>query len=111
MFAIIEIKNQQYCVSPGNVIKTDLFLGKKGDEIEFNKILFYQDKSNLIGQPYIQDLVAKCEIKSMGKDEMGVKGPKVLVFKKKRRKGYKKMQGHRQRYTEILIKSIEKRDR
>ncbi len=100
MFAIVEISAQQYEVRPDDVLTVPLLSGNSGDSVSFSNILLVNnDGQTSVGTPYISGSVT-ATILEHGRDE------KVLVFKKKRRKGYQKLNGHRQKYTQIKITSI-----
>ncbi len=100
MFAIVEIEGFQYEVEPEAKIKAQLIEGNPGDTIEFDKVLFLQDEGEtFVGAPFVNAKVI-ASIVEHRKDD------KVLVFKKKRRKGYRKLRGHRQPYTVLEIKEI-----
>jgi large subunit ribosomal protein L21 len=100
MFAVVEIAGTQVEVSPDAVLDVPHLNGEPGDTLEFSDILLVKDGDNTqLGTPYISGSV-KAEIIEHFRDE------KVLVFKKKRRKGYRKLNGHRQGYTKIEIKDI-----
>ena len=100
MFAVVEIAGTQVEVSPNAVLDVPRLKGEAGDSLEFNNILLVNDGENTkIGDPYISGTVT-AEIIEHFRDD------KVLVFKKKRRKGYRKLNGHRQGYTKVEIKDI-----
>ncbi len=100
MFAIVEIASQQFKVQQSDVINVPLLKGNVGDAVEFGNIVLTSDGDNLsIGLPNVKGTVHG-EIVAHGK------GDKVLVFHKKRRKGYQKLNGHRQNYTRIKITDI-----
>ena len=101
MFAVVDILGQQFKVFE----KTDIFVHrldhKEGSTVNFDKIyLFFDGKKTLIGSPLVKNTVVKAKILKH------LKGDKVIVFKKKRRKGYKVKNGHRQSLTQISIQSI-----
>lgn len=98
MFAIVEIAGQQYKVSNNDVLYVDRLSGNEGDEVKFDNILLAGDDKN----PKIGGIKGNITAKILGhaRDE------KVLVFHKKRRKGYQKLNGHRQQYTQIQITNI-----
>lgn len=101
MFAIVEIAAQQFNVRPSDVLTVPLIEGEPGAGIEFNNIIAGgDDNTPKIGAPYLNGAVKATIIEH-------VKDAKVLVFHKKRRKGYQKLNGHRQRYTRIKIESIQ----
>jgi large subunit ribosomal protein L21 len=101
MYAIVSIAGQQFKVEKGKKVFVHRLPGEIGDEVSFDKILLigHEDKVN-VGTPYLPDAVVNAQIVSQ------LRGDKVLVFKKKRRKGYQKLNGHRQYFTEILIGDI-----
>ena len=101
MFAVVDILGQQFKVFE----KTDIFVHrldhKEGSTVNFDKIyLFYDGKKTFIGSPLVNNITVKAKILKH------LKGDKVIVFKKKRRKGYKVKNGHRQSLTHISIQSI-----
>ena len=101
MFAVVDILGQQFKVFE----KTDIFVHrlnhKEGSTVNFDKIyLFYDGKKTFIGSPTVNNITVKAKILKH------FKGDKVIVFKKKRRKGYKVKNGHRQSLTQISIQSI-----
>jgi large subunit ribosomal protein L21 len=101
MYAIVSIAGQQFKVEKGKKVFVHRLPGEVGDEIIFDKVLLLSndDKVN-VGSPYLPEAVVLAQIVSH------LRGDKVLVFKKKRRKSYQKMNGHRQNFTEILIGDI-----
>lgn len=100
MFAVIETGGKQYIVSAGEKILVELTDEKKG-KISFGKVLLIRDDENIkIGNPYIKGASVK------GKVLEEVKSKKVIIFKKKRRKQYKRTKGHRQNYLKVLIEEI-----
>ena len=101
MYAIVEISGKQFKVEKNKFIYTDKILPKTGKKVEFNNVLFISDKGKAkIGKPAIKGSKVTGEVLTQFKDD------KVTVFKKKRRKGYKVKNGHRQQMTKILIKDI-----
>ena len=103
MYAVIETGGKQYRVEPGDVIDVELtpVSGKKVQKVKFDRVLLIgDDKDVKIGAP----VVAGAEVTGVLVDE--VRGPKVRVFKMKRRKGYRRKVGHRQELTSIRIKEI-----
>ncbi len=100
-YAIIETCGRQYKVIEGAKVKIDKVPGEVGQAIEFTRVLSVGgDSQPKIGTPWLANAKVSGEIVAMGRDK------KVMVFKKKRRKGYSKHFGHRQHYTEVLIKGI-----
>ena len=100
MFAVVEISKEQYNVQPAQTLTVARLEGEVGSTIEFTTILAGGEESSpTIGAPHLKGSVT-ATIVAHGK------GDKVLVFHKKRRKGYQKMNGHRQQYTQIKIDAI-----
>lgn len=101
MQALVEIAGQQYDVKAKDVVKVPHLNGNQGDFVDFDKILLgKKGKETMIGTPYLNGKIT-VKILEHGRDE------KILVFKKKRRKGYQKLNGHRQRFTKVIVKSID----
>ena len=101
MYAIVDISGKQFKVEKNKFIYTDKIDSKEGKKIEFDNVLFISEKGKVkIGNPTIKGS------KVIGKILFQLKDDKVTVFKKKRRKGYKVKNGHRQQMTKILIKDI-----
>ncbi len=102
MYAVIKTGGKQYKVEQGAVLQVEKLEQNEGDRIEFNDVLMYSDGETVtLGSPLVENVKVKAEIIKQAKDK------KVLVFKYKRRKGYRRMRGHRQHYTQIKIDSIE----
>ncbi|KGO94060.1 MULTISPECIES: 50S ribosomal protein L21 [Flavobacterium] len=101
MYAIVEIAGQQFKVSKDQKVYVHRLEGKEGDAVTFAKVLLLDDNGTVtLGAPAIEG--ASIEAKVL----QHLKGDKVIVFKKKRRKGYKKKNGHRQSLTQIQISVI-----
>ena len=101
MYAVIRTGGKQYKVHEDQVLKVEKLEGSEGSEIEFNDVLLYSDGETVtLGAPPVENASVKAFIVEQGRSK------KQLVFKYKRRKGYRKMRGHRQHYTEIRIDSI-----
>jgi large subunit ribosomal protein L21 len=101
MYAIVSIAGQQFKVEKGKKVFVHRLPGEVGDDVTFDKVmLISNDEKVNIGAPYLPDAVVLAQIVSH------LRGDKVLVFKKKRRKTYQKLNGHRQNFTEILIEDI-----
>ncbi len=100
MYSIVEISGKQYNVKKGDVIAVDRIDKDKDEIIEFNNVMLIKDKETLFGNPYIKDAKVKAKIIEHQKDK------KVMVFKFKRKKEYKRLKGHRQSYTKIKIEGI-----
>ncbi|MBQ3174557.1 MAG: 50S ribosomal protein L21 [Bacteroidales bacterium] len=101
MYAIVDIAGQQFKVEAGQKIYVHRLQEEAGASVSFDKVLLTDnDGSVQIGTPYVSGAAVKATILEH------VKGNKVIVFKKKRRKGYQKKNGHRQCLTQIKIESI-----
>ena len=101
MYAIVEIAGQQFKVAKDQKVYVHRLQGEEGSKVTFDNVLLTEDKGNVtIGAPAIEGVEVTAKI--LGH----LKGDKVIVFKKKRRKGYKKKNGHRQFLTEIQIDGI-----
>ncbi|NOX33992.1 MAG: 50S ribosomal protein L21 [Deltaproteobacteria bacterium] len=101
MYAVIRTGGKQYRVHEEQILKVEKLDGTEGSQIEFDDVLMYSDGETItLGSPKVENVSVKAHIVEQGK------GKKQLVFKYKRRKGYRKMKGHRQHYTEIKIESI-----
>jgi large subunit ribosomal protein L21 len=101
MYAIVEIAGQQFKVSKDLKVYVHRLTNEEGSKVSFDKVLLLDDNGNVtLGAPAIEG--ASVEAKVL----QHLKGDKVIVFKKKRRKGYKKRNGHRQSLTQIVIEGI-----
>ena len=101
MYAIVEIAGQQFKVAKDQKVFVNRLAGEEGDDVSFDKVLLTGDGDNItLGAPAIEGALVGAKI------SRHLKGDKVIVFKKKRRKGYKKKNGHRQSLTEIVIGDI-----
>jgi large subunit ribosomal protein L21 len=102
MYAIIEIAGQQFKVEEGKKIFVHRLKAEEGKQIDFDKVLLIEDEGKItIGEPVIKD--AKVEGKVINSQ---IRGDKVIIFKKKRKKGYRIKNGHRQNFTQVEIISI-----
>ena len=101
MYAIVEIAGQQFKVSKDLKVYVHRLANEEGSKVSFDKVLLLDDNGNItLGAPAIEGASVEAKVLSH------LKGDKVIVFKKKRRKGYKKRNGHRQYLTQILIEGI-----
>ena len=101
MYAIVEIAGQQFKVSKDLKVYVHRLTNEEGSKVSFDKVLLLDDNGNItLGAPAIEG--ASVEAKVL----QHLKGDKVIVFKKKRRKGFKKRNGHRQYLTQIVIEGI-----
>ena len=100
MYAIVEIAGQQFKVEEGKQIFVHRLEGKEGDKVEFDQVLLTADGDKVnVGAPTLKAKVSAKIVEHL-------KGDKVLVFKKKRRKGYKVKNGHSQYLTKVSIEKI-----
>jgi large subunit ribosomal protein L21 len=101
MYAIVEIAGQQFKVEEGKKIFVHRLEIEEGKEIEFDKVLLIEEEGKVtIGEPVIKDAKVQAQVME------NVRGDKVIVFKKKRKKGYRVKNGHRQNFTQVEIISI-----
>jgi len=101
MYALIKTGGKQYRVAEGDTLRVEKIEGKVGEVVEFEEVLMIANGERVeIGMPMLKDSKVVGEIVEQGK------GEKIIVFKSKRRKGYRKKQGHRQQYTALRIKEI-----
>ena len=103
MYAIVEMKGQQFKVADGQ----KLFINRiadleKGATVEFENVLLLDNEGKVkVGAPYVKGAKVVCEVL-----DNECRGEKILVFHKKRRKGYRKLNGHRQDLTNVVVKEI-----
>jgi len=103
MYAIVDIGGSQFKVKKDQYVYAPLMAAEKGNSVEFDKVLLFgEDGKTEVGEPILKG------VKVVGKVLDHVRGDKIIVFKKKRRKGYRKTQGHRQNFTKVLIEEISK---
>ena len=101
MYAIVEIAGQQFKVEQGQEVFVHRLGSEEGAKVEFDKVLLVDNEGSVkIGTPVVEG--AKID----GKIVSHLRGDKVIVFKKKRRKGYQKQNGHRQDLSKVLIEKI-----
>lgn len=103
MYAIVNIAGKQYKAEKNQYLYTDKLAGEAGAKVEFDSVLLLGDGDKIeVGAPVVKGA------KVTGKILEQVKGNKIVVFHKKRRKGYRKTNGHRAQLTKVLIESISK---
>ncbi|MCK9342510.1 MAG: 50S ribosomal protein L21 [Massilibacteroides sp.] len=104
MYAIVEINGQQFKAEEGKKLYVHhIQEAEQGQAVEFDKVLLVDNDGEVrVGLPLVEGAKVVCEIIAPL-----IKGEKVLIFHKKRRKGSRKLNGHRQQFTQVLIKSIE----
>ena len=101
MYAVIKTGGKQYRVAAGDKLKIEKLAGDVGSDVTFDQVLMLADGDNVtIGAPLVSGITVPAKIVSHGR------GDKVMIFKMRRRKHYRKTQGHRQDYTEIEIGAI-----
>jgi large subunit ribosomal protein L21 len=101
MYAIVDIAGQQFKVEKDQKVFVHRLEQEEGAQVSFDKVLLVEDGSDVkVGAPTVAGATVSAKVVSH------MRGDKVLVFKKKRRKGYQKMNGHRQDLTQILIENI-----
>ena len=101
MFAVIESGGKQHKVSEGDSLQVELLAEEEGSKVEFDKVLMISNgKDSKIGTPYLDKAKVTGKVVRHGKTD------KLKVFKMKRRKDYRRTQGHRQNFTEVLIEAI-----
>ena len=102
MSAIVDIAGQQFKVEAGNQIFVQRLPQANGEDVEFGKVLLIDNDGDVkVGAPYVEGAVVKATVL-----DDNAKADKVLVFKKIRRKGFQKLNGHRQKLTKIQINEI-----
>ena len=101
MYAVFRTGGKQFRAEPGRQIRVPSLEAEPGDTVEFDDVLLTSgDKGISVGLPLVEGAKVKAEVLRHGKDT------KVIVFKRKRRKGYRKKQGHRQKFTEIRVEDV-----
>jgi large subunit ribosomal protein L21 len=100
MFAVIRTGGKQYRVAPNDVIEIEKIAGNPGDIVELGEVLLLGGDEPKAGKPLISGALVAAEVVEQGR------GEKIIVFKKKRRKGYRRTKGHRQLLTTIRITEI-----
>jgi len=102
MYAIVKSGGKQYKVCQGDVLRLEKIPGDVGSSVSFDKVLMFSDGENVsVGRPMLDNVTVNGHIVQQGKAK------KIIVFKYKKRKRYRKKQGHRQQYTAVKIDSIE----
>ncbi len=101
MYAVIATGGKQYKVEQGDILRIEKLVAAEGDQVQFDQVLMVADGDNInIGSPYIDGGTVSATVNGMGR------GKKIEIIKFKRRKKYRKKQGHRQDYTEVEITAI-----
>ncbi len=101
MYAVIKTGGKQYKVSPGDVVRVESLDAKKGDTVELKEVFMIADGDKVsVGKPSLATAKVTAEVVDQDR------GEKLLIFKHRRRKGYRNTNGHRQNYTAIKVKEI-----
>ena len=104
MFAVLNTGGKQYKVSQGDLIEVEKLESNTGDTVTLDQVLMVGEGENVeVGSPYVLGCEVKGEVVEQGK------GSKIIVFKKKRRKNYRRKNGHRQLFTQLKITEITKK--
>jgi large subunit ribosomal protein L21 len=101
MYAVVRAGGKQLRVSPGDVVDVELMAGEPGEQIELGEVLMVGGDTIVVGKPTVAGA------KVLAKIEGDSAGPKIRIFKYKRRKRYRLTKGHRQHFTRVRIESIE----
>ena len=106
MYALVDIKGKQYKAETGALLKVDQFENNAGDTLEFASVMLVSgEQGTKVGQPYLPGVTVKAVVQEHGRES------KIRVFKYKKRKNYRRTQGHRQAFTLIKIQEIAGLDR
>ncbi len=101
MYAVIKTGGKQYRVTEGQTLKVEKLGAEEGASVEFDQVLMIADGDRVqVGAPYVEGARVTATVKSQGR------GPKIVIVKFRRRKHYRKTQGHRQSYTELRVSGI-----
>lgn len=101
MYAIFRSGGRQYEARPGHVVKVEKISGQVGDSVVLGDVLFFSDGTRVeVGKPVVEGVAVQGHIVEQGRH------PKIVIFKHKRRKDYRKKQGHRQSFTAVRVENI-----
>ena len=101
MYAIFRSGGRQYEARPGQVVKVEKISGEVGENVTLDEVLLFSDGEQLqVGRPLMEGVAVQATIIEQGRS------PKIVIFKHKRRKDYRKRQGHRQAYTAMRVENI-----
>ena len=102
MYAIIETGGKQQKAVPGETLQVERLAAEVGETVRLDRVMLVsRDGEVLLGKPYVDGASVTATVTAQDR------GPKVLVFKKKKRKGYRRTKGHRQSYTSLRVEAIE----
>ena len=100
-YAIVDVEGCQCKVEANALVRVPLMDAEVGNEVSFDKVMLWSDGSDVqVGTPYIEGKTVRAEVVGHGKEK------KIIVFKKKKRKGYRRTRGHRQQFTEVRITAL-----
>jgi large subunit ribosomal protein L21 len=101
MYAVIQTGGKQYRVAEGETLRVEKLVASPGDKLSFVPLLFADDGGNVqVGRPNVSGIKVEAEVLEQGR------GKKIIIFKYKRRKSYRRKQGHRQPFTALKVVSI-----
>jgi large subunit ribosomal protein L21 len=101
MYAVIMSGGKQYKVAPGDIVRVESLEGQKGDKVELKDVCMVVDGETMsVGKPMLESAKVTAEVVEQGRSA------KILIFKHRRRKGYRRTNGHRQNYTAIKVQEI-----
>lgn len=100
MYAVIRTGGKQYKVKAGDVLKVEKLERNLGDEFDFTDVICISGQSTQFGSPLVKDAKVTAVVTQQSKH------PKIIIFKRRRRQGYRRFNGHRQPFTEIFVKAI-----
>ena len=101
MYAVVEAGGKQYRVQAGDRIRVEQLHVEPGSVVELDRVLLVgKDDSPVVGSPYVAGALVTAKVRNHGKED------KVIVFKYRRKKNYRRFRGHRQQYTDLTVESI-----
>jgi large subunit ribosomal protein L21 len=100
MYVVVEVNGKQYRAEKGDVLKVDRFDAEKGASVSLDKVLLVSGDSVKVGAPYVPGAAVKVTVQEE------IKGDKIIVFKYKPKKDYRRTRGHRQLYTLLKVEEI-----
>lgn len=102
MYAVVETGGKQYKVQEGDTLRVELLNAEAGSTVELDKVLMVNTDGDLkVGSPYVEGAKVTLKVEEHGK------GKKIIVYKYKAKKNYRKKQGHRQPFTKVVVEKIE----